>query len=301
MKKVLLTGASGFIGQHTIPFLLKHGHEVHAVSSKQNESKHVQWHQVDLLDLLATKTLIEKIKPTHLLHLAWYAVPGKYWTATENLDWVVASLNLLKYFSIHGGKRVVMAGTCAEYDWHYDYCDENFTPLAPQSLYGSAKHGLQSILSHFTTQNKISSAWGRIFYLYGPHEQNNRLVPSVIHSLLKNQDVKCTNGLQVRDFSHVEDTASAFVALLESNVMGNVNIASGNPVSVKEIINSISEIIGGSGKVLFGAIERPDTDPDALIANISRLTQEVSWQPNYDLNTGLAHTIDWWKQQLGMK
>jgi nucleoside-diphosphate-sugar epimerase len=301
MKKVLLTGASGFIGRHAIPFLLERGYEVHAVSSKPNKSKNIHWHETDLLNSEQTALLLERIKPSHLLHFAWYAVPGKYWTATENLSWVAASLNLLNHFAWHGGRRVVMAGTCAEYDWHYPYCDENLTPLVPQSLYGSAKHGLQSILSHFSVQNKLSSAWGRIFYLYGPFEQANRLVPSVILSLLNNQDVKCTEGLQVRDFSHVEDTAGAFVALLESNVEGNVNIASGSPVSVKDVINRIHANVKSSGKVLFGAVPRPAADPDALIADMTRLTKEVGWKPNYDLNSGLAQTIAWWKQQLENK
>ena len=121
MKKVLLTGARGFIGRHCLPLLTANGYEVHAVSSAKQErrSGDPHWHQVNLLDPGEVMDLIERVRPTHLLHFAWYSIPGKYWDSIENCRWVEASHFLLNMFANKGGHRVVIAGTCAEYDWRY--------------------------------------------------------------------------------------------------------------------------------------------------------------------------------------
>lgn len=302
MKRVLLTGASGFIGRHTIPLLTELGYEVHAVfypdKSGLNEGKEVFLHQCNLLDVEEQKQLLIQIKPTHLLHFAWYAIPGKYWTSIENIRWVQASINLLIDFIENGGTRAVFAGSCAEYDWNYGYCSEEITPTRPQSLYGTCKNSLQEILSQFSKQTGISSAWGRIFFLYGPSEAKSRLVPSVIISLLQDQPVHCTHGDQIRDFLHVEDVASAFVNLLESDVEGPVNIASGQPVVLKTIIYTIANLLGKKHLVELGVLPPPEDEPPFLVADVRRITQQVGWKHKISLEAGLKSTVEWWRENL---
>ncbi len=118
-KRVLVTGAAGFVGGHSLPFLMANGFEVHAVDICIPKEKFpgLHWHQVDLLDQKSCLELLETIRPTHLLHFAWYAKHGEYWNSLENLRWVEGSLHLLRAFYDKGGERVVMAGTCAEYGW----------------------------------------------------------------------------------------------------------------------------------------------------------------------------------------
>ena len=303
MKRVLLTGASGFIGQHTIPFLIKKGYEIHAIDISKKplhiiKNKKLFWHKCDLQNYSQQKILFAKIKPTHLLHFAWYAVPGKYWTSLENIKWVQASLELAMNFHKSGGKRAVFAGTCAEYDWNYGYCSEGITPTNPQTLYGTCKNSLQQILAQFSKQTGISSAWGRIFFLYGPYEARTRLVPSVIISLLKDEPTRCTHGNQIRDFLHVEDVASAFVSLLQSNVEGPVNIASGQPVALKTIIYTIAELLKKRHLVKLGVLPTPENEPPFLVADVRKLNQQVGWKPKITLEAGLKSTIEWWKQGL---
>lgn len=134
MKKVIVTGASGFIGRHALNTLIDRGFEVHAISSKSELkiSDRCTWHLINLLDSSEIMSLVKAVKPSHLLHFAWYAVPGKYWTSELNFLWVQASLELLRQFRQQGGERVVMAGTCAEYDWNYGYCSELVTPRKPE-------------------------------------------------------------------------------------------------------------------------------------------------------------------------
>jgi nucleoside-diphosphate-sugar epimerase len=233
-----------------------------------------------------------------MLHFAWYTAPGKYWTAIENLEWVRASLALLRSFAESGGQRVVMAGTCAEYDWTGGFCSEETTALSPSTLYGTCKHALQIMLDKYARQVQLSAAWGRLFYPYGPRERPKRFVSSVIRALLKNEPALCSHGNQQRDFLFVEDAAAAFVALLESDVRGPVNIASGQAVALSEIAYRIGEMLNRSELVHLGAISAGPEDPPLLVADVKRLEKEVGWIPRFDLDRGLARTVEWWKQSM---
>lgn len=300
MKRVLLTGATGFIGRHSLAPLRAHQYEVHAVSSRPQSADGlaVYWHQADLLNSSESAALLASVRPTHLLHLAWYAEPGKYWMSEKNLDWVRASLALLTEFIRQGGQRAVMAGTCAEYDWRFGYCTEDITPLAPATLYGSSKHALQILLTALAHHTGLSAAWGRIFFLYGPHEHPSRLVASVARSLLNGEPALTTPGEQLRDYLHVQDVAEAFVMLLESAVTGPVNIASGQPVAVRDINLTLAQLCQRTDLLQLGALPARPDDPPLLAANVRRLHDEVGWQPAYTLEQGLEHTVRWWAEQL---
>ncbi|CUH95090.1 hypothetical protein P22_1159 [Propionispora sp. 2/2-37] len=303
MKKVLLTGATGVVGRQVIPLLLDRRYEVHAVCHKTRSSlpycnqDGVWWHQCNLLDHHAQKVLLAEVYPTHLLHLAWYTEHGKFWDAKENIEWVQASLALLLYFREVMGQRAVFCGSCAEYDWHYGFCSETSTPKRPVSLYGCCKNSLQEIVRCFSTANHISSAWARIFFFYGPYEYPGRLVASVITALLQKTAVPCSHGNQIRDFLYVKDVAEALAALLDCDVQGPVNIASGQPRSLREIVCAIGEQLGASDQIKFGELSTAQEAP-VVLADVRRLRQEVNWQPRYTLEAGLAETISWWKQQL---
>ncbi len=310
MRKVLLTGATGFIGRHCLPALVAAGFdEIHAVSTRAatdgaNElaprtTTGVRWHETNLLSDDAAERLVAEVRPTHLLHMAWYAEPGKYWTSPLNEDWLRASVRLLGAFASHGGERAVAAGTCAEYDWNYDgYCSESETPLAPATLYGRSKHALHDALETLARERGLSAAWGRVFFLYGAHEHPQRLVSSVIRALLRGEPARCTHGEQLRDFLYVQDVADAFVALLASDARGAFNIASGEAVSLKTVVNKIAEKLQRPDLVQLGAIPAPAGEPQLLAADVSRLRGEVGWSPAYTLDAGLDASISWWRGRM---
>jgi nucleoside-diphosphate-sugar epimerase len=296
VKKVLVTGASGFIGRQCIPRLLEKGYKVHALSLHPIEEyrKDVAWHCHDFLDDEKTKNVIDAVRPSHCLHLAWYTQPEKYWSSLENIHWTASSISLISHFHKQGGERFVGAGTCAEYDWRYGHCTEELTPVKPASLYGTCKNALQEILSSFTNTNLMSTGWGRFFFLYGPYEHRSRLVPSVINSLLRNEQALCSAGNQIRDFMHVSDAANAFVMFLESDIVGPVNIASGYPVSIKDAVIKIAEQFNAYDKIRLGALPTRNESP-ILTADVNKLQKEVGHKSVFDLDSGIKATVDWWK------
>jgi len=300
MNRVLVTGATGFIGRQSLAPLLARNFEVHAITNVPPlpSPAEVRWHAGDLMDPQSVASILTEVRPSHLLHFAWFVEPGKFWTSPENVRWLRASLGLLEAFAATGGQRVVMAGSCTEYDWRAGECVEGETPLVPESLYGACKHALQTVLEKYAAQVGLIAGWGRIFFLYGPHEARSRLVPSVILSLLRGEAARCTHGQQVRDFMHVEDVGGAFAALLDSAVCGPVNVASGQAVKIADVVGTIAAQLGRAELVQLGAIAAPPNEPPRVVGCVRRLREEVKWTPRYDLESGLRQTIGWWRDAL---
>ena len=303
MKKVLLTGASGFVGRQCLSALASRGFKIDGVWSAHQintpSDVKIEWHRADLLDSRHVTELMKRIEPTHLLHAAWYAVPGKYWDAAENYQWVDASRHLLQTFARFGGQRAVGVGSCAEYDWSYGHHEETSTPLAPATTYGNCKLETGKFFEAFGLQQGLPTAWGRLFFLYGPHEDQTRLVASVVTALLGDNLALCSAGHQIRDFLHVEDAASALVALLDSEVTGPVNIASGKGASVRDLVTEIARQLAKPELLRLGALPLRSGEPEQLVADVRRLHDEVRWSPRFDLSAGVKATIEWWRQQLG--
>src|SRR6202011_3100840 len=163
------------------------------------------------------------------IHLAWYAVPGKYLDARENLDCLGVSLHLLEVLAQTGCRHVVMTGTCAEYDTDVGYLRES-GPTRPATLYAAAKLSLGITAAIRAAQLGMTLSWARLFYLYGPYEDERRMVPSLIRSLLENKPFKASSGRQIRDYLHVDDVAAALCALAAARANGTFNVCSGEPV-----------------------------------------------------------------------
>jgi len=293
MSRVLVTGASGYVGRQVVEALLRRGHDVVAASSRAHGDAG-GGHAVaaDLLAPGGPATLVAEAGAQHLVHLAWYAEHGRFWTAADNLGWVGATLALLRAFREAGGRRAVVAGTCAEYAWDGDEpLVESATPLRPATLYGAAKHASRIAAEAYAGQEDLSLAWGRIFFSFGPGEAPGRLIPSVAGALLRGEEAPVTGGAQVRDFIAVEELGDAFAALVDSDVRGAVNVASGRGVAVRDVVAMVARAAGGEELVRYGALpDRPD-DPASIVADVTRLEREVGWRPREPLEAGIERTV----------
>ncbi|HSJ09302.1 MAG TPA: NAD(P)-dependent oxidoreductase [Longimicrobiales bacterium] len=295
-RRVLVTGATGFIGAHALEPLHARGFEVHALTRRpERVPSFAHAHAGDMLVPAAVEGVVGDVTPTHLLHLAWCTEHGRFWSAPENVTWLEASLHLVRAFTAAGGRRMVVAGTCAEYEWNEEPCVEDGTPLRPATLYGAAKHALHTVLARYAPLHGIEYAWPRIFHLYGPGEPAARFVPAIIRACLAGTHVDTTHGSQVRDFLHASDVAGACVALLDSGVQGAVNIGSGEPVTLRDVIAVIEREAGCPGTARLGALGAPEGEPQRLVPDITRLRDEVGWSPSLDLATGIRDVASYWR------
>lgn len=299
--RVLVTGASGFVGRHCLTALAATQCEVHATARRKpaDAGAGVIWHEADLLDGGARQALLDRIRPTHLLHAAWMATPGVFWTSLDNVDWVAATALLAREFHRVGGQRLVGTGTCVEYAPSEQDCTEGVTPLVPYTIYGSAKHAAAETVLAFGRQAGLSVGWARLFQMYGAHEDGRRLVASVMDSLRRDEAIDLTDGLLVRDFLSGPDVGEGMVRLLLSDVTGAVNIASGEPVTLRAVISQIGELTGKSHLLRFGARPRPPQDVERLTADVKRAREEVGWRPRQDLRSGLQEAIRWRERHAG--
>lgn len=296
-RRVLVTGASGFIGRRTLAPLVERGFDVHAVTRGRLEVEGVTVHAADLLDAPVRKALVESVAASHLLHLAWYAEPGAFWTARENASWVAATVGLVDDFAGAGGQRATLAGSCAEYDWSASQPLAEDAPLAPATFYGICKDATRRVAEGLAAATDLSVAWGRIFFLYGPGEDPRRLVGGVARALAAGERAGTSPGTQRRDFLHVDDVAGAFTALSDSDVAGPVNIASGEATPVRSIAECLAQECGRPDLLDVGALPDRAGDPDELVADIGRLRDEVGFSPARSLAEGLADTARWWLDQ----
>lgn len=287
-KKVLLTGATGLIGKYAIKPLLDLNYEIWAVStSKEGFENGVNWIKANLLDLKSIKSVFEKAKPQYLLHFAWDTTAGTYLESNLNFDWVQSSLEMLKQFHAQGGKRAVFAGTCFEYEFSNLPLKED-GKLNPTHTYSKCKNHLHNLAEIFCAKNNISFGWGRIFYVYGEGEQEKRLIPFVIKALKEGKEFSTASGDLIKDYLFAGDIAEGFVKFLDSKVEGSVNICTGEPVKIKDIVNLIAKKLGKENLVKFEVdAEKIKDQPQIIIGDSTRLTNEVKYKPSHTLEEGI--------------
>jgi nucleoside-diphosphate-sugar epimerase len=303
--RVLVTGAGGFIGSHVVRALLRRGDEVLALLRPGAEPPRLadvrNRVQVVTADLDAADTVTHAVataRPEGCIHLAWYAVPGKYLHATaENLACVQATLGLVRQLIESGCRHFVGAGTCIELDTDAGYLSLS-TPPKPRTIYAASKHATQVLAGQLCQGTAMRFAWLRVFYLYGPGEDGRRLVPSVVRSLSCGERVALTAGEQVRDYLHVADVAEAFACVLHGEAVGPINLGGGQPVTVKHLVRTLADLMGRRDLLAFGARPTLADEPPFICADPTPL-RATGWRRQFDLEGGLRDTLAWWQPMGG--
>ncbi|MGP0082415.1 MAG: NAD-dependent epimerase/dehydratase family protein [Steroidobacteraceae bacterium] len=294
MMRVLITGPSGFIGTHCLRRLLREECEIHAVNraGAGEYNDRVAWHAGDLRDAAQAVTIIARVRPTHLLHGAWVATPKVYGHSPENIVWLQSSIALVGAFGAHGGIRFVGMGSSAEYAPSGDLpCVEDATPIRPVTIYSKCKAACWLAVQATAQQHGFSAAWGRLFLPYGPGDAPQRLVPSVIASLRSGQPVQTTHGAQKRDFIYAPDAADLFVRLLLSPENGVFNIGTGQPTTIRFVVEHLAAHYRKPELPHFGAIAPVSGEPPFLVADMTKVHDRLAWSAPTGIRSGLDQIL----------
>ena len=290
MKRLLVTGVTGFIGAHCLRLILEGGYdEIHAVSrSRQGPAApKLAWHAADHRVAAEAMRLVEAIRPTHIFHAAWIATPGVYLASPENADWMQSTIAMVRAFAEQGGQRIVGVGSSAEYANSDVPGDEDSTLLEPSSVYGLNKVATWRAILALAAEHKMQAAWGRVFLPYGPGDLPQRLIPSALAALRAGKPMPLSSGEQQRDFVYAPDAAKLLIGLLNSNAIGAFNIGSGEPRSVRSVIEALADRFNARELLQFGAMPPRGWEPPLLVANMKKLTDL-----GIEARTPMAQAID---------
>ncbi|WP_203076092.1 NAD-dependent epimerase/dehydratase family protein [Falsiroseomonas ponticola] len=276
-ERLLLTGAGGFVGRALAAPLAARGFAVHAVAGRL---------RANLLDESDQAALLREVKPAVIVHAAWYVVHGRFWTAPENADWLEASTALARRFAEGGGRRFIGIGSCAEYATEPEAARwPESRAIAPATPYGIAKAALAARLAAL---EGLSTAWARLFHLFGPGEHPDRLVPAVIAALREGREARCASGRPIRDFASTGFAARGIAALAASAVTGPVNIGAGEGRSIRDLVETLARLAGRPDLPRFGALpDRPGEVP-VMVADTTRLRREVGFTEAAGTDAALA-------------
>lgn len=290
--KLLITGASGFIGSAVIKKLVEQNINFTVIGRSRPklvaESKFVS---VDLSRHTVTSLveIIERAECTHLLHLAWYVEPNQFWSAHENMDWVAYSITLFRAFHKAGGRTIVSTGSCAEYTNSNETLYETDSDASPNTLYGAAKLSLKNVASAWALEHSVDFRWARIFFAYGPGMPNAKLIPSLIRSLDGIEPLFTVNATDRRDFVYIDDIVQAILCLLTSPKNGTFNVCDQQGYSVFEILDVLQELTGWNAEPIKAIANKNRSNTPIIGSN--RHLKEIGWQPHYDLVSGLSEMI----------
>lgn len=289
--RVIVTGATGFIGTPVCEQLLKAGHSVLAVTRNEcgQIPGEVQWLFADISNPSTYSSKISKFSPEVIVHLAWAGIPD--FSLAKSLENLNSSINFLtNVLQLDTCRKVLVAGSCFELNQHQGACSEDHLG-SPRDNFTWAKHSLRTWLELESLRRNIVMGWMRIFYAYGPRQRSGSLVPTILTSLSQNQTPPIRAPHNANDFIFVDDVAAAFVAAVNSKIeTGIYNLGSGRATSVLETC----EI----GESLFKSTRHTDalrqlsseTSPVNFWAECTKTQQLLGWQPRFSLEEGIRAT-----------
>ena len=302
--RVLLTGASGFVGSHLLARFLRTGEHAVAVVLRPGPPPRRIGHLLDRVEVIAgdlarPEALAEptgRFAPELVVHAAWAGPNTKNRNNAQHADHVSHTIELTKLAHAAGARHFVGIGSQAEYGAAAVRADEE-QPAQPVTLYGTAKLCAGLLAGKLCAGFGMRFAWLRLFAAYGPDEDPAWLIPSLCRALLAGQRPATTRGEQLWDYLYVEDAAEAIhrVAVLPSAV-GIFNLGSGRVRSVREIVEGVRDLINPHASVGFGELPYGPDQVMHMQAKIDRLRQATGWEPETDLATGLRRTVDWFRR-----
>lgn len=309
-QRVLVTGASGFIGSHVVRRLVAEGAEVHALTSGVSSvypprlmdvRRDIRLHEANLMDRSAMDSLVRASRPQLVLHLGAYTHVGKSWQRIDECIQVnvQGTVNLLLALEATGYERFVYTGTSEIYGdvpvpFHED------SPVNPISPYSVAKYAGERYCRMFFHGYGWPVVMVRPFNAYGPWQSPDRVIPEIIGRALRGEPLRMTQGTQTREFNYVEDLADGFVRLATApGIEGELfNLGCGQEVSMRDLATMVLRLMGDPVAPQFGALPERPTEIRRMVSDSTKALSTLGWKPSVLLEEGLSRTIAWYEQEL---
>jgi nucleoside-diphosphate-sugar epimerase len=288
--RILVTGASGFLGSAFCRLSLGHGHEIAGLMLPTETppahvpgSERMLWLKGTLAEL--PWPAIEGFRPEVCVHFAWIATPGIYLESPENESYLRWSLDLAKRLRGLGTDYIAGVGTCIEYQITNGPLSETHTPVAPTTLYARCKNTLREKLEAEANRDGWHFCWGRVFYPYGVGEHPARLCSALIQKLRRGEKLGLKTPHSTKDYIYIEDLAAAILLTVEKRFTGTINWGTGIGVSVRQIADSIAARLGRPD--LVEELSPAENDPlGFVVADATRL-KSLGWHQQISLEQGL--------------
>ena len=275
---ILVTGASGFVGQHVVRTLLAREHRVTASATRVARFDHVDWReQVTVAPYTLApqpdgQNLFDYFgQPDALLHLPWQGLPN--YKASFHVDQnLFSQYNFLKNLIINGLRNVTVTGTCFEYGMQSGCLSETL-PTYPANAYALAKDSLRRFLETLQTEQPFSLKWARLFYMYGPGQSPNSLLPLLEQAVATGEATfNMSGGEQLRDYLPVEAVATYLCQIAEQTIVtGAINCCSGQPISVRRLVEDHLKTLNARISLNLGYYPYPDYEPMAFWGDNTKL------------------------------
>lgn len=309
-RRVLVTGASGFIGSHLTRRLVAEGAEVHALTSTVSSvyptrlldlRDSISLHEASLTDRGALDQVAALVRPEHVLHLGAYTHVGKSWQRVDECIQanVQGTVNLLMALERHGYERFVNTGTSEIYgDVDVPFREDG--PVHPISPYSVSKQSAEQYCRLFAEARGLPIVRVRPFNAYGPAQSPDRVIPEIIARGLQGRPLKMTAGRQTREFNYVDDLVDGFVLLLTTpGIEGQLfNLGCGEEISMRDLATKVLAQLGDPVEAEFGALPERPTEILRMYSDSTRARSVLGWRPQTSLDDGLSRTISWFRGEL---
>jgi UDP-glucose 4-epimerase len=295
-ERMLVTGGSGFLGSHLCRRLINQRSEVHAVSRDQRTSEPggIRWWQADVTEISSVRELFQKVKPGIIFHLSGLATanPERDLVLPTLHSLLVSTVNILMAGAESHCRRIVLAASLTE-------PVPGNSEITPSSPYAAAKWASGAYARMFHELYNTPVVMVRPFMTYGPAQDERKLIPYVILSLLKGEAPKLTSGRQQIDWIYVDDVVDGFLAASRVPAMEGqtIDLGSGTLASVRSVVDQVVKLIGARVEPVFEALPERPYEP-VRVANIADADLKLGWKPRTSLAEGLARTVEWYREKL---
>ena len=292
--KILVTGASGFIGSKLVTKLSLSGHDVMGLTRSSNENflnKNIQWVSANLSIPSSYKEEVKNFKPNVVIHLSWQDIPDFSLEKSRlNLNQSIDFLSFI--LEMDSCKKILVSGSCLEYSDPNGVCEES-DKSTPNSDFTWAKLSLYSWLAMKCHKKAVSLGWMRIFYVYGPGQRVESLIPTILSSLKNNRLPPLNNPNNANDYVYIDDVINSFCLSAEREISSGVfNIGTGYSTSVLDLFKYAEKLVLESD-LLSQQLEKIINKNESNVnfwADISKVKRELSWIPETSMSLGINKT-----------